>query len=66
MPSFPRVGQRGVLRETDIQSRETAIVFGVGPGLGWALAQRFVSENMQVGVVARDITKLHLFICARI
>jgi NAD(P)-dependent dehydrogenase (short-subunit alcohol dehydrogenase family) len=28
--------------------RETAIVFGVGPGLGWALAKRFMTENMQV------------------
>jgi NAD(P)-dependent dehydrogenase (short-subunit alcohol dehydrogenase family) len=38
--------------------RETAIVFGVGPGLGWALARRCVTENMQVGAVARDKSKL--------
>ena len=42
--------------------RETAIVFGVGPGLGWALARRFVTEKMQVGVVARDKTKLNSMI----
>ena len=42
--------------------RETAIVFGVGPGLGWALARRFVSENMQVGAVARDEAKLNSLI----
>ncbi len=42
-----------------MQSRETAIIFGVGPGLGWALARRFVAENMQVGVVARDEAKLN-------
>jgi NAD(P)-dependent dehydrogenase (short-subunit alcohol dehydrogenase family) len=40
-------------------ARETAIVFGVGPGLGWALVQRFVTENMQVGAVARDEAKLN-------
>lgn len=39
-------------------SRETAIVFGVGPGLGWALAKRFATDNMRVAVVARDETKL--------
>ncbi|KIZ48026.1 MULTISPECIES: SDR family NAD(P)-dependent oxidoreductase [Rhodopseudomonas] len=39
-------------------ARETAIVFGVGPGLGWALARRFTTENMQVGAVARDEAKL--------
>ena len=40
-------------------ARETAIVFGVGPGLGWALARRFMTENMQVGAVARDESKLN-------
>jgi len=35
-----------------MEKRETAIVFGVGPGLGWALAKRFAAENMRVGVVA--------------
>lgn len=39
-------------------ARETAIVFGVGPGLGLALTRRFVTEKMQVGAVARDQTKL--------
>jgi short-subunit dehydrogenase len=40
-------------------ARETAIVFGVGPGLGWALAKRVMTENMQVGEVARDEAKLN-------
>ena len=39
-------------------SRETAIVFGVGPGLGWALARRFATANMQVAAVSRDEAKL--------
>ena len=39
-------------------ARETAIIFGVGPGLGWALARRFVTDGMQVGAVARDKAKL--------
>jgi NAD(P)-dependent dehydrogenase (short-subunit alcohol dehydrogenase family) len=43
-------------------ARETAIVFGVGPGLGWALAKRFVTESMQVGAVARDEAKLNSLI----
>lgn len=45
-------------------TRETAIVFGVGPGLGWALAKRFRSEAMQVGAVARDEAKLNALIKA--
>jgi NAD(P)-dependent dehydrogenase (short-subunit alcohol dehydrogenase family) len=43
-------------------AREIAIVFGVGPGLGWALAKRFVTESMQVGAVARDQAKLNSLI----
>ena len=43
-------------------ARETAIVFGVGPGLGWALARRFMTEDMQVGAVARDEAKLNSLI----
>jgi len=39
-------------------SRKTAIVSGVGPGLGWALARRFATENMQVAAVARDESRL--------
>ena len=42
-----------------MSSRKTAIVFGVGPGLGWALARRFATENMQVAAVARDKSKLN-------
>jgi NAD(P)-dependent dehydrogenase (short-subunit alcohol dehydrogenase family) len=42
--------------------RETAIVFGVGPGLGWALAKRFMTETMQVAAVARDEAKLKALI----
>ena len=43
-------------------ARETAIIFGVGPGLGWALARRFVTDGMQVGAVARDKSKLNSMI----
>jgi NAD(P)-dependent dehydrogenase (short-subunit alcohol dehydrogenase family) len=42
--------------------RETATIFGVGPGLGWALARRFVTDGMQVGAVARDKAKLNSMI----
>ena len=37
---------------------ETAIVFGVGPGLGWALSKRFLAANMRVAAVAREKAKL--------
>ena len=43
-------------------ARETAIVFGVGAGLGWALARRFAAEGMQVAAVARDQAKLDALI----
>jgi len=45
-----------------MSSRKTAIVFGVGPGLGWALAKRFETENMRVAAVARDESKLESLI----
>lgn len=48
--------------EKDLTARETAIVFGVGPGLGWALAKRLITENIRVGAVARDETKLNSLI----
>jgi NAD(P)-dependent dehydrogenase (short-subunit alcohol dehydrogenase family) len=47
---------------TRLPARETAIVFGVGPGLGWALAKRLLTEKMQVGVVARDEAKLNALV----
>lgn len=45
-----------------METRETAIVFGVGPGLGWALVKRFAAANMQVAAVARDGAKLNALI----
>ena len=38
--------------------RETAIIVGVGPGLGAALARRFAKAGMQVAVAARTPGKL--------
>ena len=40
-----------------MNSNPVAIVFGVGPGLGWALTTRFAAEGMHVGAVARDAAK---------
>ncbi|HET8726400.1 MAG TPA: SDR family NAD(P)-dependent oxidoreductase [Alphaproteobacteria bacterium] len=37
---------------------ETAIVFGVGPGLGWALVRRLAADGMKVAMAARDAGKL--------
>jgi NAD(P)-dependent dehydrogenase (short-subunit alcohol dehydrogenase family) len=37
---------------------QTAIVAGVGPGLGWALAKRFAGAGMQVAMAARSTDKL--------
>ena len=39
--------------------RKTAIVAGVGPGLGWALTKRFNAAGMQVAMVARRAEKLN-------
>lgn len=36
----------------------TALVIGVGPGLGAALARRFASEGMNVAVASRDLQRL--------
>lgn len=46
-------------------THETAIVVGVGPGLGCALAKRFAAEDMSVGAVARDEAKLNTLISSR-
>jgi len=37
---------------------EIAVVVGVGPGLGWALAKRFADSHMQVVAAARKPDKL--------
>ncbi len=37
---------------------ETALIFGVGPGLGSAIARRCARGGMVVGVAARDVTRL--------
>ena len=39
--------------------KQTAIVVGVGPGLGWALVKRFAGAGMQVGMAARSTDKLN-------
>ena len=40
------------------QKQQTAIVAGVGPGLGWALVKRFAAAGLQVAMAARDKDKL--------
>ncbi len=37
---------------------ETALIFGVGPGLGAAVARRCARGGMAVGVAARDATRV--------
>lgn len=39
-------------------SQETAVIVGVGPGLGGALARRFARAGMQTAIAARDLDKL--------
>jgi NAD(P)-dependent dehydrogenase (short-subunit alcohol dehydrogenase family) len=41
-----------------MKAGETAIVFGVGSGLGWALVKRLAADNMRVGAVARCAANL--------
>lgn len=43
-------------------AQETAIIVGVGPGLGWALAERFAAAGMQTVAVARNPEKLERLI----
>lgn len=38
--------------------KETALVVGVGPGLGAALARRFAGEGLRVAVAAREASRL--------
>lgn len=38
--------------------KQTAVVAGVGPGLGWALVKRFAAGGMQVAMSARNLEKL--------
>lgn len=38
--------------------KEIAVIVGVGPGLGWALAERFARAGMQTVVAARHLDKL--------
>lgn len=39
-------------------SQEIAVVVGVGPGLGWALARRFARAGMLTAIAARNAAKL--------
>lgn len=45
-------------------AQEIAVVVGVGPGLGWALAQRFARAGMQTAMAARDADRLEKLIGA--
>lgn len=40
---------------------KTIAVFGVGPGMGRAVARRFGREGFQVALVARNQTRLDAF-----
>lgn len=39
-------------------AQDVAVIVGVGPGLGWALAERFARAGMQTLAAARDAKKL--------
>ena len=40
-------------------NRPVAVVAGAGPGLGRALAQRFIQGGMRVAVLAREASRLN-------
>lgn len=42
--------------------KQVAVIFGTGPGLGAALARRFVKEGLMVAVAARDVAKLSILV----
>jgi NAD(P)-dependent dehydrogenase (short-subunit alcohol dehydrogenase family) len=43
-------------------AQETAVVIGVGPGLGWHLCRRFATEGLRVVAAARSKDKLEALI----
>src|SRR5512143_2853675 len=43
---------------TDFAPLATALVVGVGPGLGASVARAFAADGMQVAVAARDTARL--------
>jgi len=42
-------------------SNKVAILAGVGPGMGIAIARRFAREGFAIGLIARDKTRLSCF-----
>jgi NAD(P)-dependent dehydrogenase (short-subunit alcohol dehydrogenase family) len=44
--------------------RQTAVVVGVGPGLGWALVRRFADAGMGVAMAARSEERLQRLLAA--
>ena len=44
------------------KSKQSALVFGVGPGLGLALVRCFTKARMKVAMVARDIDRLNTYV----
>jgi len=48
----------------DQQERETALLLGVGPGLGFALAQRLAASGMNVALAARNAERLDSVVAA--
>ena len=50
-------GRKGIR----MSKTKTIAVFGVGPGMGRAVARRFGREGFQVALVARNQTRLDAF-----
>src|SRR5690606_28671340 len=57
-PRFGLLASARGARQGDVMTQETAVVVGVGPGLGWALVQRFAAAGMRVLAVARNAERL--------
>ena len=58
-PTYRRLTEPAALPMCAMEKRNAALIVGVGPGLGEALACRFAGEGFDVALASRNATRLH-------